>query len=332
MAIVSANGAATPLSPNYIINGAFDFWQRGTSFTFSGTGNYTADRFTVTSGVGGVVTATQGSFQPGEELVPGIGAQYFINLNYTTSGTGAADNGQHIEDVRSLAGQAIVVSMWAKVSTGTHVVTPQAVQRFGAGGSSAGATGGASWTLTTSWQRFSSIINVPSVAGKTIGAGSSLQIRFDLGTTGVKQFQFWGLEVEAGTVATPFRRNANSLQGELAACQRYYEKSYNINVAPGTSTGIGAVYAGVTSDSYNNGLYVINFKVNKRVAPSMLVWTIGGTSNVWEYFRSGASGTGSSVWDTGSWSGETGGLLYTSVGASYTPVIVRGHWVASAEL
>jgi hypothetical protein len=246
MTISSANGVATPLSPNYIINGAFDFWQRGTSFTFSGTGNYTADRFAVTSGVGGVVTATQGVFQPGEELVPGIGAQYFINLNYTTSGTGAADNGQHIEDVRNLAGQTITVSMWAKVSTGTHVVTPQAVQRFGAGGSSAEVASGATWTLTTSWQRFYSIINVPPIAGKTIGPNSSLQIRFDLGTTGVKQFQFWGLETEAGTIATSFRRNANSLHGELAACHRYHFRAptgglifryYNMRSSTGDVTG-----------------------------------------------------------------------------------------------
>jgi hypothetical protein len=247
---------------NKIINGNFNVWQRGTSFTFSGTGGYTADRFEITSGSGGVVTVTQGAFTPGAAPLAGNESQYFLNLNYTTSGTSAADNGQYIEDVRTFAGQTVTVSVYAKMTSGTHSITPQLVQRFGSGGSGASATSGTSFTATTSWQRFSATISVPSVSGKTIGAGSSLQLRLDLGTTGVKEFQFWGFQVEAGSVATAFQTATGTIQGELAACQRYYYRiggSYVYEIL-----GVGNARSTTVGD------VVLNMPVSMRTAPSSI--------------------------------------------------------------
>jgi hypothetical protein len=64
---------------------------------------------------------------------------------------------------------------------------------------------------------------VPSITGKTIGAGSKVMLRLDFGTdANGDEIEIWGVQLEAGVVATPFRRNAPSIQAELAACQRYY--------------------------------------------------------------------------------------------------------------
>jgi hypothetical protein len=109
-------------------------------------------------------------------------------------------------------------------------------QQFGSGGSTRVTTLAGKVTLSTSWARYTATVAVPSISGKTIGTSSFLGTHlwvsagsdFDarLNTLGVQNntFDIWGVQVEAGSTATAFRRNANSLQGELAACQRYYNK------------------------------------------------------------------------------------------------------------
>jgi hypothetical protein len=252
---------------NKIINGDCGIWQRGNSFTFNATGGYTADRFEFTAGGGGVLTVTREAFTPGTAPVSGYEGTYYINANYTTSGTSSSDNGQYIEDVRTFAGQTVTMSVWVKVSTGTHTLTPQLVQRFGSGGSSAGATSGTAFTATTSWQRYSATVTLPSVSGKTIGAGSSLQFRLDLGTTGVKQFSYWGWQVEAGSVATAFQTATGTIQGELDACQRYYWL-----VGNGANKPLGVSLANSTTLLYD----VIYHPVEMRTTPT-LVQSTGST-------------------------------------------------------
>jgi hypothetical protein len=77
---------------------------------------------------------------------------------------------------------------------------------------------------------------VPSISGKTIGtnensyfqlglfvsAGSNFDAR--TGSLGIQSntFNIWGVQVEAGSVATAFQTATGTIQGELAACQRYY--------------------------------------------------------------------------------------------------------------
>src|SRR6056297_42880 len=76
------------LSPNYIINGAFDIWQRGDSFTETGSFfDYTADRvkFFQQAGTG---IQTKETFTPGEIEAIGFGdAQYYLRTEKTVSDT-----------------------------------------------------------------------------------------------------------------------------------------------------------------------------------------------------------------------------------------------------
>jgi hypothetical protein len=224
---------------NAIINGAFEINQRGfTSTTTNAT--YGFDRWQMIT-VDGTATYSAQTFTPGAAPIAGYEAANFARI--VTSGqtaAGARTNWkQPIEDVRTFAGQTITVSFFARAGSGTPSVALDLFQGFGSGGSpsSGVSTFGGKVTLSTSWERHSLTVAVPSISGKTIGTTpntSELQINFfvsagtDLnartGTLGIQSntFDIWGVQVEAGSAATPFRRNANSLQGELAACQRYY--------------------------------------------------------------------------------------------------------------
>jgi hypothetical protein len=63
-----------------------------------------------------------------------------------------------------------------------------------------------------------------SIAGKTIGTGSSFLLNFLSAVNTVQTIDIWGIQAEQGSVATAFNTATGTLQGELAACQRYFYK------------------------------------------------------------------------------------------------------------
>jgi hypothetical protein len=217
-----------PQSPNAIINGAFDIWQRGTSFAAAAGGQvYTADRFGHDrNGTGATVTISRQNFTPGAAPQAGYESEYFLRVDQSVAGTGQTFNtfDQRVEDVRTFAGQTVTFSFWAKASTAETLRRITLTQLFGSGGSTSVSVSSPEITLTTSWARYSVTLDVPSVSGKTIGANSFLRAQFLLPLNETFTIDIWGVQLEAGSVATPFRRNANSLQGELAVCQRYYQR------------------------------------------------------------------------------------------------------------
>jgi hypothetical protein len=213
-----------PISPNYIINGAFDIWQRGTSANVNLA--YAADRWLVqTAGSGMTFSTTQEAFTAGDIEAIGFGdAQYFYRMTCTTAGSGIVLSIRNrIEDARTLAGQTVTLSFWAKTDS-SRTMLPRLDRVHGTGGSSTAFISFAGVTIGSSWQRYSVSAVIPSLAGLTVGANSYLQVVLPIEIADGSVFDFWGVQLEAGSVATPFRRNANSIQGELAACQRYYQK------------------------------------------------------------------------------------------------------------
>jgi hypothetical protein len=289
-------------SGNAIINGAFEINQRG--FTSStATATYTFDRWRQDHG-GGTVTSSSQQFTLGAAPVAGYESANFLRT--VTAGQSAADHyavrQQRIESVRSFAGQTVTISFFAKADSGTPKIGVAMTQDFGSGGSPSASLSPpvAAVTISTSWARYSLTYSVPSISGKTIGtnrddylglelwvsAGSTLATRAS--SIGIQNntFDIWGVQLEAGPVATPFRRNANSLQGELAACQRYYWRStsptaafnlYALGLAASATNFVVTVYPPVTMRAVPTSLDFSNLAIVD--GPTATAVSAAGISN-----------------------------------------------------
>jgi len=319
---------------NKFLNADFNIWQRGTSFTISaGSVIYTADRFKMQcGGTGGSVTVSRETFTTGQTDVPN-NPTYYLRTTVTTLPTSGTNSDiiQAVEDVRTFAGQTVTFSFYAKASSSRNLECIIG-QEFGSGGSGTVYTSLtlSSSTVGTTWARFTGTVTLPSISGKTIGTNNHLScyIRISNPATGLT-WDLSNVQLEAGSVATAFQTATGTLAGELAACQRYYEKTYSIATAPGTDTYEGHQIISGSSDGGNQVYHTPRFQVRKRANPTITTYTNDGISGQWGYNRSGASGniTASVIRIS-----DNGALIYGNVGASYVVTTWAGHWVANAEL
>lgn len=199
---------------NRIINGDFSIHQRGGSQT----GVNFIDRWYRTA-VGGVNhTFTQQTFTAGQTDVTGNPEHY---LRWAMDAVPSSAAIQHnIEGVRTLEGREITYSFWAKAS---EALTLQGlVQQYWGGGSPIAAFADTNnFSLTTSWQRFTRTLTLPSLSGKTIAAANYLALRLVvLTSSAAPTIELADVQLEPGGLVTPFERRPRGL--ELALCQRYY--------------------------------------------------------------------------------------------------------------
>jgi hypothetical protein len=282
-----ANMTTTPISGfrNVIINGDFRINQRGLGSAGTVyTSGYGFDRWYVEAN-NGTLTHSAQTFTPGNAIA---GYEPISFARLTTSGqtlSGAyAALIQKIEDVRSLAGQTITISFWAKAASGTPKIAIEMDQNFGSGGSTRVTTLAGQVTLSTLWNRYSVTVQVPSISGKTIGSSSFIAL--DLftsagadfnarsGSLGIQNntFDFWGVQVEAGTTPTPLEQRPIGLETTL--CHRYFQRFID-------PAGFG-VNAGGNATRVLMPLYT-----RMRAIPTTV---ISGTFNFWN-----GGGTGTST-------------------------------------
>ena len=252
---------------NKIINGDFGVWQRGTTATSATTAStFLADRFVSRFDYSsGTASLSQQTFTPGTAPVAGYEGSYFLRLTMPSGASSYGSLSQKIEDVRTFAGQTVTVSFWAK-SSSAQSSTILLRQDFGTGGSAI-VDLSTTYSLTTAWQRFTWTTTLASITGKTIGTGSNLTLQpFTYGIyTSSSTLDIWGVQLEAGSVATAFQTATGTLQGELAACQRYYVRNNSGN------TNFSFFGWGIGQNP--NVLFSVNLPVTMRTTPTTVDFT-----------------------------------------------------------
>jgi hypothetical protein len=226
------NPATTPtVQANPILNSSFQVWQRGTSIAIpSSTGNtFSADRWTSQTGAAAITISRQLTSDTTNLPFIQYCARYQRNSGQT--GTNTVPLVQNIEtlNARPFAGKAITFSFYARRGANYSPTSNALDFTVGSGtgtdqnvltsytGEAAVLSGTA--TLTTTWQRFTG-------TGTVSASANEMYIRFNYsptGTAGADDFyEVTGVQIDVGSIALPFRTYAGTIQGELAACQRYY--------------------------------------------------------------------------------------------------------------
>ena len=268
--IVSTASTEELHSSNFIINGSFDYWQRGTSFTAIAANTYCADRWQYTKGGTMVQTISRSTDVPA-----GAFGSFSLLATTTTAQTSIAagdfcDIRQSIEGnvLRTFKGKKIALSFWVKSNkTGTTAVSCR--------NNAATRSIAVPYTINAAntWEKKIVRLSHDSTGVWEYGTGAGLVVRWSqvfgstFQTSTLNQWQDGNFAQPAGsinfvdTIGNTFQladvclvednetqtRNPDfvlagrDLAEELQLCQRYYSKSYSLNTNPGTIVQSGSL-------------------------------------------------------------------------------------------
>jgi hypothetical protein len=309
---------------NKVINGDFKIWQRGAG-AFTSSNVYTADRWV--PGANQPFSISRQNFTPGTAPVAGYEGQHFLRIALTASSSTYFVLIQKIEDIRTFAGQTVTLSYWAKADAN---VTNTASYERSTNSATLDSSYAASNVIGTTWQRYTATFNVPTISGATVTSDSFFGIKPILIQDGLAHtIDIWGVQVEAGSTATPFQTATGTLQGELAACQRYFYKTYNLETAPGTaSTTTGSIAVAQVSSGANANWISCRFPVAMRTTPTVTLYNpeTGTTGQVRNLSSS------QNVPASESYSGSMGFNIYITGASGGVGYVIVAHATASAEI
>ena len=297
---VTVDGVAMPSSGplsnrNLIINGAMQVAQRGTSST--STGYQTVDRFTVSRN-GVSVTQSQETLSSGDPYDEGF--RYFLRYTNTatnSSGASFVEISQYIESQNvaqsgwnyKSSSSYITTSFWVRSSlAGTYYVHYNNDDVTTFVHNKAFTLSSNTWTKVThsipgdsscvfnnDTGRGLRVVIVPHYGTDYTDSSSQTDAWFTRTTSNYSPdfaqnwsnsasatFDITGLQLEVGSVATPFEHR--SYGDELARCRRYY---YKIQAKASNTSGF---FANAHNRSTTSALGVTQFPVEMRTSPTAL--------------------------------------------------------------
>jgi hypothetical protein len=290
-----------------------------------------------------------------------------VQRNNANTGTDRIVLNQEIDRdfVKQMAGQQAVLVFWARVGANFSGASGHLNVQLATGTNTGGGTGlgGAPGTAgedvissngvalaynsgpatplattvtpTGTYQQFA--LSIPAL-GSGITEASLAFYWTPVGTAGANDwFEVSQVQLNPGASAAgapPYSLAGVSEAGEIALCQRFYEKTYDLDTAPGSvgaagefvgSTPGGVVYANGTRYSFGP-----RFLSKKRATPFASFWRSNGTAGQWDI--AGLAGAAGSV---AAGAGISTGAIevVNNSGANQTPTgDGTGHWAADAEI
>jgi hypothetical protein len=353
--------------------------QRGTSTAgITTSGYYTADRWAIGNTTMGTWTQSVEADAP-----TGSGFRKSLKLLCTTADASPAASdsfvhrtfleGQNLQQFLkgTASAKPFALSFWVKSNvTGTYIFELSDIDNT--------RRISASYTISVSgtWEKKTIILAADTTGAFDNDNAASLQVQWWLGagtdsTSGTlnttwsntasanravgqtnlaaainNYWQITGVQLEAGSVATPFE--FEPISETIAKCQRYYEKSYNIDVNPATANSAGPVILTQDRSTADGGggyrhFGFAQFKVTKRANPTITSYSQAGTSGTFTTNRAGNAGTTGFYNQYVATSGDGESASAIEIGTQNTVIVGRTaglatldagvvHYVASAEL
>jgi hypothetical protein len=309
--ITAASTVTNPVGfRNRIINGDMRIDQRnaGASQTFTAAAAlaYSVDRFYGYCTGANVTGARVAGTAPNEFVYRYTGAASVTAIGFGTrlEATNTTDLAGSTATLSVQLANSLLTSVtW----TAFYATTADAFGTLASPTRTQIATG--TFTVTSTLTTYSAQISVPSAA--TTG----IEIVFTVGAQTSGTWTIDNVQLEAGSTATDFERRPYGT--ELALCQRYYEKSYNIDVVPATSTALGVL----SLSQFTNELVGFKFVTTKRNQPTVTLYSTSGNINQLD----GNTNTATAQYIGTS---AVGYISRTAASGSY----YFGHFTASSEL
>lgn len=296
---------------NFLVGGSLDYWQRIVANpsvqSVSSGKQYTADRFCWEAGGS---TTKDFAIIRSSNIPTFSQANYKFNYSYNfTCNTGyspaAADGlsilSHHIEgyEYARLLGKKVTFSFWVYSSqAGTYPFALKNGNRDRAYIAPYTITAPNTWQFvsipiqlesTTSFYNFDNTdglfisfnfaggtnFNAPT-ANTWVTGGDYFSVvgMTDIMSTTANTIYYAGLKANIGGAVTPFSLAGGTLARELALCERYYQKSYELETVLGAGDNRGVTY--VYSDSFSTTVYSIShahhFAVMMRGDPTVVTY------------------------------------------------------------
>lgn len=345
---------------NVVINGAMQVAQRGTSTaSITTTGYYTADRWELAN-----ITCGTHTMSVENDAPTGSGFRKSLKLLVTTADAAPAAGdalictqkfeGQNVQQFLkgTASAKSFTLTFWVKSNvTGTYVV--------GLLDSDNTRNVGATYTVNASgtWEKKTITIPADTTGAFDNDNASSLSMsfwldsgsNFDSGTLNTtwastvnanrnaggaslaaatnNYWQITGVQLEAGSVATPFE--FEDYGTTLAKCQRYYCKTFPLATAPANGLSqAGSLLAPIASGTGATA-YAISwsFPVPMRASPTVTTFTPSSGLGTGEWFDSAGALVAAGVSNT---SADRASIYNTGAAVTGRNAVI--HATASAEL